>query len=444
MKILYIIPYVPYPLNSGGNQAFFNMVDAARQQHDISLLLYIHTKNQKRAADDLQQVWNDVKFYCYNEEEHKTEESEQATEPVVMPKLYELQCRFFDYIKHSMERKIARRMRRYEKQTNWLEKFNLGNFVREKSVLFANYTDLNDGFLQYVSDIARSGFDLIQVEFYEYLPLISVLPAEVQKVFVHHELRYIRNQNEMSLFNKIRPTDKMRFENLKDMEIAMLSRYDHVIVLTETDKKLLAELMPQQHIYVSPALTSAGKNKAYRPFVPAAANLTFVGGGDHFPNADGVLWLCCEVVPELRKLGALPNIHIVGKWDKTMSGIAQYLCPEIHFTGFVDDLGEFLNGKVSVVPIRIGSGMRMKILDTISASAPMVTTSKGCEGLPVQHGQDCLIADTPAEFAQSIHRLLKDTALQQKLASSAIHKLDSLMDAETLLQKRMDFYKSLS
>ena len=444
MKILYIIPYVPYPLNSGGNQAFFNMVDAVRKEHQVSILLYIHISKQQRNLEMLQKVWPDVTFYCYTPHEQNLNMQQNTTADsfASMPKWTQQQCRFFDYLQHSMERKIERRKRKYEQQEDWLKNFSLGAFVRENSVLFAENADLNDGFLEYVQQISRKDFDLIQTEFYEYLPLIYVLPHDVETVFVHHELRYVRNANEMQLFDQQRPTDKLLLDQQKDAELSMLSHYKHVIVLTETDKTLLSEAIPSERIYVSPALTSAGTAKDHKPFRPSR-DLVFVGGGDHFPNADGMLWFCKEVFPELKKLGTPPNIYIVGKWGNTIQGIIKYICPSVQFTGFVDDLDEFLNGKISIVPIRIGSGMRMKILDTISAAAPLVTTSKGCEGLPFTNHVDCLIADTAAEFANSIHSLMEDTATQEQMVKAASHKLESLLDGRTLIEKRMAFYTEI-
>lgn len=442
MKILYIIPYIPYPLDSGGNQAFFNMVDAVRKQHDVSLLLYVH-HHQQDAVKKLSKVWNNVELLCYSNRLAITSDSQQIQNGCQMSKKHEMQCRLFEYIQHSMERKIARRRRKYEHQESRLHKFSLSQFVRENSVLFSNATDLNDDFLNYVYTESHKGYDLIQVEFFEYLPLIYVLPSNVQTVFVHHELRYVRVENEMSLWGNVSAFDKMLYGKQKDAEISMLSKYNHIIVLTETDKALLAESLPEKHIYVSPALTNAGKEGAQKSFLPCR-DLVFVGGGDHFPNADGVLWFCTEVVPELKKMGEMPNLYVVGKWGNSIKKIIQYIYPDVQFMGFVDDLGDFINGKISVVPIRIGSGMRMKILDTISAKAPLVTTSKGCEGLPFVDGKDCLISDSATDFAKNINRLVNDVKLQECTVESSSNKLHSILDSKKLLATRMAFYDMIA
>lgn len=75
--------------------------------------------------------------------------------------------------------------------------------------------------------------------------------------------------------------------------------------------------------------------------------------------------------------------------------------PELKLAGYVEDLGSFLKGSVAVVPIRIGSGMRMKILDAVLSKVPFVTTAKGVEGIDFKDGEDCLIVDDPAGFGLS-------------------------------------------
>ena len=440
MNILYIIPYVPYPLNSGGNQAFFNMVDAVRKIHNVSLLLYAHSSKEKMNVNQLQEIWPNVSLYCYADFSPKKASMEVM--PVsTMSWFNKVQCQIFEYFQHSMERKIARRKRKYSTK-KVQQDFNLGKFVRENSVLFRQSPDLNDGFLSYVYETSRKGFDVIQVEFFEYLPLVYLLPKEAKTVFVHHELSYIRKTNEMQLFDEVKAIDRMLFEQQKATEMTLLSAFDHVIVLTETDKELLTKEIPSQNIYVSPALTSSGRIKEYKKFVPAQ-ELVFVGSGDHFPNTDGLLWFCQEVIPELKKLGNMPQILVTGLWRDNIKGIVSTLCPEVQFVGFIEDLGSFLNGRISIIPIRIGSGMRMKILDAIAASSPLVTTSKGCEGYSLVDKEDYIVADTPANFAEAIYKLLNSTDTQKQITSSASYKFQSILDREDLIHRRMNFYQEI-
>ena len=154
-----------------------------------------------------------------------------------------------------------------------------------------------------MSDISRRGFDIIQVEFYPLITLGYLLPKDVQTVFVHHELRYIRNENEMECLTHVTDEDKMLYGIAKDMEKAALRQYKHVIALTDIDRLLLADLVGQEcNIYVSPAVVQI--ESAYDRIVkPASVRLTFVGSENHYPNQDAVDWFCHEVAPCLRVSG---------------------------------------------------------------------------------------------------------------------------------------------
>ena len=113
---------------------------------------------------------------------------------------------------------------------------------------------------------------------------------------------------------------------------------------------------------------------------------------------------------------------------------------EVKLTGFVPDLQKYLNGKISIVPIRIGSGMRMKILDSVAAGSPIVTTSVGCEGLPMINEKNCLIADTAEDFADAIIRMIQDKEMQQIFAQAAQNIEKGMLDNEVLQQKRCAVY----
>ena len=426
MKLLYINTYIPYPLNSGGNQAFFMMADHVRKHHDLSVLLYVHHSQEHQNVEKLKELWPDVHFYIY--EPHAANSSTEYHGMSWFDRKY---CTSLEAICHSFTRKIERRKRKYSQ-----------DFVRANSTLFKNTADLTPDFCAYVQQVVSQGFDAVQVEFYEYLPLIHVLPSTVKKVFVHHELRFIRNENEYQLYEHPDATDLILLQQEKAQELAALAACDAIITLTEIDKQILGRYLPSEKIHVSPAITQTItlKKKNFRP----AMELMFIGSGSHFPNADAMIWFCKQVVPFIRKeTSTFPPIHISGDWPKDLQKTISHLCPEVVFDGFIDNLPNFLNGKISIVPIRIGSGMRMKILDAMAAAAPIITTSKGCEGLPVKNGIHCLIADEADEFAHAIVRLMHDVVLQQTLAENAQKEDNTSLNDTELLARRLAIYDSL-
>ena len=453
MNILYIIPYIPFPLNSGGNQAFFNMVNEARKVHQVSLLLRIRNDKDRENAGQLQEVWPDARLYLLDETATNAQAKTTAAEEedAGLSGVTAWKCRLFDSIRRSMERKIRRSTRRalMKKKAEAIAREDsvatneiLGSFVREHSVLY-HTIDGNEDFYEYVYQTSRQGFDLIQIEFYEYLPLVYLLPKDVKKVFVHHELHYVRVENEMNLFDRISQADRLKYQMDFQEELSALNQYDKIVTLTEVDRELLSVHIPSDKLYVSPALTEACKATTQQEWQPAR-DLVFIGGGDHFPNADGVMWLATKVLPALRQTGTNAKVYVVGKWDKVMQEQIHAFAPNIVFTGFVDNLMSFLCGKISVVPIRIGSGMRMKILDSINAGTPMVTTSKGCEGLPLRDGEHCFITDDATVFAQRIAQLMQNKDVQKKFVEAARSQMGGQMDGSELLRRRMALYESMT
>lgn len=426
-KILFIIPFIPYPLTSGGNQAFFNMVEYIRHKMSVSLLLYPKSKEQKRDIEELKSKWDNVTFHIFIPSD--TDDSNKS-----------LYYKYLKKIKASVTRKINRLQRRSN-----LHKGKSFDLVRAKSILRNSfYREYDAEYLDYVTNISQIGFDIIQVEFYGLIALGYLLPKNTQTIFVHHELGYIRNEEEISLYKKVSNEERMIFHIAKDFERGALLSYNHIITLTEVDKSLLDNFLDhKKKIHVSPAVVQFSHNEIINYNTVTNNRLTFVGSEAHFPNLDAVDWFCREIAPLLREQGIAFTFQIVGRWKGKYIKRLKRICPELQLLGYIEDLHTALNGSIFLVPIRIGSGMRMKILDAINSKSPLITTTKGVEGLNFINEEECLIADTPDAFANAIIRLLNDTDLQKKLALQAATKLQEQYKPEKMLERRMAIYDSI-
>lgn len=429
MKILIWLPYIPYPLDSGGNKAIYSMIDHFRKKHDISIGLNIRSNGLKAKpkarklalVNQLKALWPEVTFYLY--------EGQPEYDENLYPQSF--LCKVLDYLQHSLARKYKRA---YGK---WSLKHKDGDSSRAKSLLTRELRQYNPGFLRFVEDVSARGFDVIQVEMYEFLFLGYLLPDNVRRVFIHHELRFIRLQNEMALFREKSGNDLLAFEQAKAAEVAALQVYDYIVTLTKTDRSILSRYLNQEQIIISPAvIMPEGGERSFRP----CRDFVFVGSGEHEPNVDGIRWFAQEVLPELRKKGISIRLYIVGRWNERLCQQYRDGSPEIVFTGFVDDLSQFLNGKISIVPIRMGSGMRIKIIEAINAMSPFISTVKGVEGLDFRHEKECYITDDAAEFANYMALLYEDAGLQQRLAQNAFQRLETYYNAEYLYTVRNQVY----
>ena len=432
MKILFILQYIPYPLNSGGNQAMFNMINCIRQEHKTSILVSAHNEKEEKALNQLREIWSDVDFYPYIATSTIQKDKEDVPDS--------MSYKVYDYLRRSLERKVNRRKRKY----NSRKPKQPQDFVRLNSCLNKDFHSsyLTEEFMQFIYKTSRLGFDAIQVEFFESLELIYLLPVDVKRIYLQHEIRFVRNQNEMNLFNTNTLSDILQFHMVKDQELKALSHFDKIIALTDIDKQQMLREDPSLDIYVSPAMvTPPSDDISIHSHI--SNDLVFIGSGDHFPNADGVHWFCSEVMPRLKEMGFSSTLYIVGVWNDEIKQRIMGLSNQVHFTGFIDNLPKFINNKISIVPIRIGSGMRMKLLDSVFACSPIVTTSKGCEGLPFEHEKNCLIADDAESFAKSIINLTQKEQLKQELARQARIGFNNALNTEELLDRRLEFYRQL-
>ena len=419
-KILFIIPCIPYPLTTGGNQAFFHMVDYLRCRMSVSILLYPKGK-EKEDVEKLKRIWNNVDFFIF---------TEQMAEPETRHPSY---YKWLKKIALSATRKMRRQLLTYSKDV----------VCRDMTLDSSFFEPLPSKYAEYISTVSRRGFDIIQVEFYPLISLGYLLPENVQTIFVHHELRYVRNENEMEFLERVTDEERMLYRIGKDFEHSALKTYKHVIVLTEVDRQILIDFIGNKHrIHVSPAVVQM-TDACDKQVVPTTSRLTFVGSEGHYPNLDAVVWFCQEIAPCLRNQNFHFTFQVVGPWRSSYVKELQISCPELELVGYVEDLHNFLNGSIVLVPIRIGSGMRMKILDAVSSKAPFVTTTKGVEGIDFHHEEECLIADSASDFASAVIRLTGDEGLQVKLANQAVEQLQKFYNPQEMLDSRLAVYNQI-
>jgi glycosyltransferase involved in cell wall biosynthesis len=140
---------------------------------------------------------------------------------------------------------------------------------------------------------------------------------------------------------------------------------------------------------------------------------------DWLPNEDGMLYFAREILPRIRQIEPETTLSIIGRTPTPAVKRLAYE-PGIEVTGRVDDVRPHIaEGSVYVVPLRIGGGTRLKIFEAMSMGKAVVSTTVGAEGLPVTSGQNVIIADEPARFAQAVIHLIRDTESRRRIEAEA-------------------------
>jgi polysaccharide biosynthesis protein PslH len=206
---------------------------------------------------------------------------------------------------------------------------------------------------------------------------------------------------------------------LRDAERHSCRRAAIAMVCSKVDRETLHQLHANMPIFVVP---NAVDTDSYRPDERngSQAVLLFLGGMDWYPNRDAVEFFVRRILPMVRAevpilrfvvAGRNPPIHFVEELGVKHG---------IEFTGTVPDTRPYLSAAtVVVVPLRFGSGTRIKILEACAAGKPVVSTNVGAEGLGLEGGKEIILADDPAEFARSVITLLRDRPRRNAISKSA-------------------------
>ena len=180
--------------------------------------------------------------------------------------------------------------------------------------------------------------------------------------------------------------------------------------------------------YPSPAFPVGRVAVSERPTVVFAGTLRYP------PNADGARWLAEEVAPRLRSRVPECRVRLVGRHQPAQRTLHDP--PRVELVGPVDDIAsELARADVVVVPVRYGSGTRLKVLEAFAHRVPVVSTTLGAEGLDVTDGAEVLLADDPDAFADACARLLGGSDLRRRLVERAQAHFRERFSAELVEQQ---------
>lgn len=403
MNILWLSHNIPYPPKTGVLQRNYNLVKEASKFGDIHLVA-VFQKSILPIRYDMEEVHKELGKFC--------KEIEIIYLPIHSSRLVKLWTIFksiFTHDPYTANSLKSRRLRRKIKQIALKTDFDIIHFD-------------TIGLAYYMGDVGDGA-----------------------NILNHHNieshLMERRSRIEKNLLKKL--YYKMEAKKLKRYEKVHAKRFTINFTVSEDDKKILQELIPNCRIEVIPngVDTEYFRRGDKEPF---PKSLLFAGGMNWYPNRDAILYFCTEIWPLLKK--ELPEISltVVGaKPPKELLGMARR-DPNITVTGFVDDVRPYFeNAEIYVCPMRDGGGTRLKILDTLSMGTALVSTRMGCEGIDVTPGRDVLTAETPEEFAIQIKKVLHDPELRKRLCREGRRLVEEKYSWECIGKKLRSVYEGL-
>jgi polysaccharide biosynthesis protein PslH len=217
---------------------------------------------------------------------------------------------------------------------------------------------------------------------------------------------------------------------MRRLERREYTRVDGVWATNEIDVRWLARRGIPGVTLVRNAVVVNGPRPSTPDQVRAVA---FVGWYGYAPNETAALELGRSIMPRVRALGGPRTLQLIGRDPTSAMRRLAGDDPDLVITGEVEDVRNAMrHAGVLAVPVRTGGGTRIKVLDAMAAGVPVVSTSRGVEGLGLQDGREVIIADTANAMASAIVRLAREPGLREELAARAFEALSATWTVECL------------
>ncbi len=368
MKILYLLPYNPVPPVFGGAIRIYHILKSLAQSHTVTVAGFGGQEDIEKLSREFPELQNNIHL-------------------VALP-----------YGKLRVVKSFLRSL--FSGYSHW--------HSRDQSPQLQSL--INDL-------VAENDFDIIHSEF----PVLAGYDFDTDAIRVldSHNVEYDNFQRMAE--GSIHPFRKLYYwlESRKFYreEIKIASNQDAILVTSRRDAVLFDADVPQVPKYIIPNGVDLNyfqpDNEPREPY-----SIVFVGMMKYLPNEDAMIFFLDEIFPRI--VDKIPEVKIYIVGSNPGDALLSRQNKHIEVTGFVDDVRPFIDrSSVYVVPLRMGGGTRLKILEAMAMQKPVVTTSLGCEGLGLRNKETALIADNAEYFAESVIELLRNRELASRLTIKA-------------------------
>lgn len=394
IRILFLSPTVPFPLTDGGRIRVFNLLKQIATKDDVTLLALETQPTDAEGVAQLQQLGIRVHLVP----------NAQTLPPVSFATL-------------------------------------LKAFLKRQPITVARY-DLPAYRQKFKELIATGTFDLVHYEMFHTAQFHTEarLPSVLSQQNVDSAIwRRLCGETVNPFYKFAYWTQQLAFQRY---EWVLSPKFDAVTCTSDIDAVVFQRHCAEDVIEIIPNGVDVTH---YLPdfSAEAPAHLIYIGSMDWYPNEDAVDFFADEVLPQIQERVPDVRFSIVGG---NPSARVQKLAERkgVVVTGRVPEIKPyFAEATVFVVPLRIGSGTRLKILEALAMGKAIVSTSVGAEGLDLKDGEEIFIADEPTVFAEAVTRLLTDGSLRRRIGENGRARVERDYDWRSIGEKLHQLYTKI-
>lgn len=407
MKILVVSPYFPHPRSGhGGGTYLYGVVSHLSRLHEVTLISFAD-KRERKLAEDLRNL--SAQLYLVSREKGK--------QTSLLANLYLAVVRVIQLLRSSVL---------------W-EPYYVSKFSHPQMA-------------HLITQVTKEQrFDIVHIEYPQMGQYVSFVRSG-KKIWHDHDVA-IRNT-----YREYRKAGSPIKKFVMIMECRrwlshyrrLVPEFDHILTLTLQDEMLLRRVTRQMNIsYLPVGLDVPEEIPRYE--AREAESLLFIGTFSHHPNLDAAMWLCREIFPLVQQQFPRAILYIIGSNPTPSLQELAKQNPGIKILGFVEDVEVYFRRcSVFIAPLRLGGGVKIKVLHAMAQGIPVVTTKIGAEGIEGIGKNNILIANTAQGLVEHVCRLFRDRELAAMVGRNGYETVEHRYSWDSVLSRLENIYRDVA
>ena len=292
--------------------------------------------------------------------------------------------------------------------------------------------------------LQNTAFDIVQIETMYLSPYIETIRRNSKAKIIlraHNIEHLIWGRITESTKNPIKKAYLAHLSRtLKNYEISILESYDGIVPISDQDAGFFEKVCNTPVLPASFGIHPKSLETVHDK--PVENALFHIGSMNWIPNEEGVRWFIDDAWPLISKKNPSLKVYLAGR--EMPQWLSKLKIPNVEVVGEVPDAQEFIQSKaISIAPLFSGSGIRIKIIESMAMGKAVISTKIGAEGIHYTDGQNILIANTAEEFAKAASYLYENPAKSKEIGENARKLILEKHNSEKIIQTLISFYQEI-